>query len=180
MGLFISKWRSTQTKTELFFQNGSTFLVHTYISQKLRVISKTVPIIRRDSAWQSVEHLSRQTHENPSCSIKGGITNISYYFTKSSQSLSSWIHNIISPLTERTGIGALLISFRSAWKDGGPRCCILTELQKQTQTPLRFYHRLFIPFRVIFQIYLPLKYFITWQRYTTPRTVWFLSSFSPR
>lgn len=27
---------------------------------------------------------------------------------------------------------------------------------------------------VIFQIYLPLKYFITWQRYTTTSTVWYL------
>lgn len=37
-----------------------------------------------------------------------------------------------------------------------------------------FYSSLFISFRVIFQIYLPLKYLITWQRYTTTSTVWYL------
>lgn len=37
-----------------------------------------------------------------------------------------------------------------------------------------FYSSLFIPFKVIFQIYLPLKYFITWQRYTTTSTVRYL------
>lgn len=48
-------------------------------------------------------------------------------------------------------------------------------LQTQTFVLLIFIH----PFRVIFQIYLPLKYFITWQRYTTTSTVWYLLHFRP-
>lgn len=58
-------------------------------------------------------------------------------------------------------------------------CCIDEYIHTICKHKHLFYSSLFIPFRVIFQIYLPLKYFITWQRYTTTSTVWYLLHFRP-